>query len=170
MDEPFSSLDAPTRETCRTDPGAVGRTGLTMVIVTHAIEEAAVLGRKILLLGAAQHAQPLVIDNPASADPGFRDTPAYLALLRIARPPGGAVRRRDLLMAVLAAGPLAGGGLAGPAPDPAGARAGWTGFHPGAGRGSAGHFLASLWRVLSSTFLAIALAAPAGLVLGQSRA
>ena len=32
-----------------------------------------------------------------------------------------------------------------------------------------GHFLASLWRVLASTFLAITLAAPAGLVLGQSK-
>jgi ABC-type nitrate/sulfonate/bicarbonate transport system permease component len=32
-----------------------------------------------------------------------------------------------------------------------------------------GHFLASLWRVLASTFLAIALAAPAGLILGQSK-
>ena len=32
------------------------------------------------------------------------------------------------------------------------------------------HFLASLWRVLSSTILSIALAAPAGLVLGQSPA
>lgn len=31
------------------------------------------------------------------------------------------------------------------------------------------HFLASLWRVLASTFLSIALAAPAGLILGQSR-
>ena len=31
-----------------------------------------------------------------------------------------------------------------------------------------GHFLASLWRVLASTALAIALAAPAGLILGQS--
>lgn len=31
------------------------------------------------------------------------------------------------------------------------------------------HFLASLWRVIASTFLAIALAAPAGLILGQSR-
>lgn len=30
------------------------------------------------------------------------------------------------------------------------------------------HFLASLWRVVASTVLAIALAAPAGLVLGQS--
>jgi NitT/TauT family transport system permease protein len=31
------------------------------------------------------------------------------------------------------------------------------------------HFLASLWRVLASTALAIALAAPAGLALGQSK-
>jgi ABC-type nitrate/sulfonate/bicarbonate transport system permease component len=37
------------------------------------------------------------------------------------------------------------------------------------GNGLMGHFLASLWRVLASTFLAIALAAPAGLILGQSR-
>jgi NitT/TauT family transport system permease protein len=32
-----------------------------------------------------------------------------------------------------------------------------------------GHFLVSLWRVVASTLLAVALAAPAGLVLGQSR-
>jgi ABC-type nitrate/sulfonate/bicarbonate transport system permease component len=38
------------------------------------------------------------------------------------------------------------------------------------GKGLLGHFLASLWRVLSSTLLAILLAAPAGLVLGQSPA
>ena len=36
-------------------------------------------------------------------------------------------------------------------------------------RGLVGHFLASLWRVIASTALAIALAAPAGLVLGQSK-
>ena len=35
--------------------------------------------------------------------------------------------------------------------------------------GLMGHFLTSLWRVLASTALAIALAAPAGLILGQSR-
>jgi ABC-type nitrate/sulfonate/bicarbonate transport system permease component len=33
----------------------------------------------------------------------------------------------------------------------------------------AGHFLASLWRVAASTLLSIALAAPAGLLLGQSQ-
>ncbi|MDZ7845165.1 MAG: ABC transporter permease [Anaerolineales bacterium] len=36
------------------------------------------------------------------------------------------------------------------------------------GEGLIGHFLASLWRVAASTFLAILLASPAGLVLGQS--
>lgn len=37
------------------------------------------------------------------------------------------------------------------------------------GAGLPGHFLASLWRVAASTFLAIITATPAGLVLGQSR-
>lgn len=37
------------------------------------------------------------------------------------------------------------------------------------GHGLMGHFLASLWRVVASTLLSIALAAPAGLVLGQSK-
>jgi ABC-type nitrate/sulfonate/bicarbonate transport system permease component len=36
-------------------------------------------------------------------------------------------------------------------------------------RGLVDHFLASLWRVLASTFLAIAFAAPSGLILGQSK-
>jgi NitT/TauT family transport system permease protein len=35
--------------------------------------------------------------------------------------------------------------------------------------GLLGHFAVSLWRVLASTILAIALAAPAGLILGQSK-
>jgi NitT/TauT family transport system permease protein len=35
--------------------------------------------------------------------------------------------------------------------------------------GLVGHFMASLWRVLASTALAITLAVPAGLVLGQSK-
>ena len=37
------------------------------------------------------------------------------------------------------------------------------------GNGLAGHFLVSMWRVLASMFLAVVLAAPAGLVLGQSQ-
>jgi ABC-type nitrate/sulfonate/bicarbonate transport system permease component len=37
------------------------------------------------------------------------------------------------------------------------------------GRDLPSHFMASLWRVLASTFLAVILAAPLGLVMGQSR-
>ena len=83
MDEPFSSLDAPTREGLQKLVLELwAEQGLTMVIVTHAIEEAAVLGRKILLLGDPPNTQPFVIDNPASAEPGFRESPAYLALVK----------------------------------------------------------------------------------------
>ena len=52
MDEPFSSLDALTREDLqRLTVELRGETGLTTVIVTHIIEEAVYLGQKILVLG-----------------------------------------------------------------------------------------------------------------------
>lgn len=83
MDEPFSSLDAPTRESLQDLVMELHREqALTMVIVTHAIEEAAVLGRKILLLGHPPNRQPLVIDNPLAGEPGYRHTPTYLAMCR----------------------------------------------------------------------------------------
>ncbi len=91
MDEPFSSLDAPTREGLQNlmlelwTERQQSEQKLTMVIVTHAIEEAAVLGRKILLLGRPPTTHPLVIDNPASAAPNFREQPAYLELVRSLR-------------------------------------------------------------------------------------
>jgi ABC-type nitrate/sulfonate/bicarbonate transport system permease component len=37
------------------------------------------------------------------------------------------------------------------------------------GRGLLGHFMASLWRVIASMALSVLLAAPAGLILGQSK-
>ena len=81
MDEPFSSLDAPTRESLQALTLELQtEQGLTLVIVTHAIEEAAVLGRKILLLGRAPNTTPQIIENPHAADAGFRATSAYLAL------------------------------------------------------------------------------------------
>jgi len=52
------------------------------VIVTHAIEEAAVLGQKILVLRQPPNVRPKVIENPASSQAGFRDSEAYLALCR----------------------------------------------------------------------------------------
>ncbi len=86
MDEPFSSLDAPTRESLqRLTLELMAEQELTLVIVTHAIEEAAVLGQKILLLGRLPNREACIIENPAAAEPGYRDTPAYHEICRILR-------------------------------------------------------------------------------------
>lgn len=83
MDEPFSSLDAPTREGLQRltlDLWAEQR--FTLVLVTHLIEEAALMGRKILLLGMPPNRQAQVIDNPGAEGPDFRETDAYQAMVR----------------------------------------------------------------------------------------
>lgn len=80
MDEPFASLDAPTRENLQSLAMRLQtERSLTVVIVTHAIEEAALLGRKILLLGTLPNRRATVIDNPGAGDPAFRESPAYAA-------------------------------------------------------------------------------------------
>ena len=83
MDEPFSSLDAPTRENLQTLTLELqAEQNLTLVIVTHAIEEAAVLGRQILLLQQPPNTDAQVIQNPSAGQPGFRDSQDYLSLCR----------------------------------------------------------------------------------------
>jgi NitT/TauT family transport system ATP-binding protein len=83
MDEPFSSLDAPTRSGLQNLTLELwAEQSLTLVIVTHAIEEAAVLGQRILLLGAPPNCQPQVIENPAAAQPDFRNKPEYSFLVQ----------------------------------------------------------------------------------------
>jgi ABC-type nitrate/sulfonate/bicarbonate transport system ATPase subunit len=83
MDEPFSSLDAPTREGLQDLMLELrAENGLTQVVVTHSIEEAAVLGQKILLLGLPPNGQAEVIENPAAGFPGYRETDEYLAVVR----------------------------------------------------------------------------------------
>ncbi|MGD0575286.1 MAG: ATP-binding cassette domain-containing protein [Anaerolineales bacterium] len=79
MDEPFSSLDAPTRESLQSlmlDLQA--EQGLTSIVVTHNIEEAAFMGRRILFLGRPPQRQGVVLANPG-AGPLYRDRrhPAY---------------------------------------------------------------------------------------------
>jgi ABC-type nitrate/sulfonate/bicarbonate transport system ATPase subunit len=79
MDEPFAALDAPTRESLQdlVLDLQVERS-LTLVLVTHTIEEAAVLGRRVLVLGLPPNRQPLMIDNPLAGNPAYRGTSAYL--------------------------------------------------------------------------------------------
>jgi NitT/TauT family transport system ATP-binding protein len=83
MDEPFSSLDAPTREGLqRLTLELWKEQSLTLVTVTHSIEEAVVLGEKILLLGKPPNQIARIVENPGGADPAFCDTPAYTGLVR----------------------------------------------------------------------------------------
>jgi len=83
MDEPFSSLDAPTREGLQNLMLELwSEQQMTMVVVTHAIEEAAILGQKILVLGLPPNTHALVIENPNSALKDYRDSAEYEALRR----------------------------------------------------------------------------------------
>lgn len=86
MDEPFSSLDAPTRSDLqRLIIELWQEQNLTLVVVTHSIEESAILGQKILLLSQPPNEQPIIIDNPGAMYPGFQETRAYLDLCRVLR-------------------------------------------------------------------------------------
>jgi len=78
MDEPFSSLDAVTREDLQNLTLSLCKEqNLTSIIVTHSIEEAAVLGQRILLLGDPPNRSARIFENPMTGDPGYRGTRAY---------------------------------------------------------------------------------------------
>jgi NitT/TauT family transport system ATP-binding protein len=73
LDEPFSSLDAITRETQQTLLSEIWlRLGLTMILATHNIEEAVILGKTILILGANPTTIKQTFTNPHPGLPGIR--------------------------------------------------------------------------------------------------
>jgi NitT/TauT family transport system ATP-binding protein len=81
MDEPFASLDAPTRLSL----GRLARSlrqeaGLTTIIVTHAIEEAARMGERILVLNQPPNRTPQIVENPGAAVEGYSESADYLSL------------------------------------------------------------------------------------------
>ncbi|MFN2188003.1 MAG: ABC transporter ATP-binding protein, partial [Candidatus Promineifilaceae bacterium] len=83
MDEPFSSLDAPTREGLQDLTFELrAEEDLTIVIVTHAIEEAAILGQQIMVLADPPNHQPVIIKNPGAGDPDFRYQSTYFEICR----------------------------------------------------------------------------------------
>ena len=78
MDEPFSSLDAPTREGLQLlTLELVKEQNLTLVLVTHSIEEAAFMGKKILLLGKPPNKSAVVMDNLSSGAEEYRESEEY---------------------------------------------------------------------------------------------
>ena len=83
MDEPFGSLDAPTRRQLQ---GLVFRLHkeqeLTSIIVTHAIESAVFLGSRIMILGKTPQTKPEIIHNPWAGNLQFLLSQEYGELSR----------------------------------------------------------------------------------------
>jgi NitT/TauT family transport system ATP-binding protein len=86
MDEPFSSLDALTREHLQTTLLATWRrTGVSYLLVTHSVEEAVFLGREVLVLSDRPTRVKAVIDNPDFGAPDLRLHDQYFERVRAVR-------------------------------------------------------------------------------------
>jgi NitT/TauT family transport system ATP-binding protein len=80
MDEPFAALDALTRRKMQEELLTIWQaTRTTLLFVTHSIDEAVLLGDRILVLSPGPGRVRRIVDNPAA---GSRDTPAALATVR----------------------------------------------------------------------------------------
>jgi len=73
MDEPFSALDVPTREDLQNFIITLHHeSDLTYVIVTHDIEVAVVMGKKILVLQKGCNQEAQIMDNTCAGFPDAR--------------------------------------------------------------------------------------------------
>ena len=81
MDEPFSALDAITREEMQNVfLNLWRRQKVTTVLVTHYAEEAIYLGQKIIVMSTKPGSIYKIIDNPLFGDKNFRDTATFTQL------------------------------------------------------------------------------------------
>lgn len=79
MDEPFSSLDAVTRKDLQSlTLKLCEENEITLVMVTHSVEEALLMGSKILVIPQSPDQAAEVIDNPHRAEDGYRNSSDYL--------------------------------------------------------------------------------------------
>jgi NitT/TauT family transport system ATP-binding protein len=78
MDEPFSSLDALTREDLeRLTLELQSETEVTTILVTHNIEEAVYMGQRLLVLHHPPHREPVVIENPEAGQADYREKDTF---------------------------------------------------------------------------------------------
>lgn len=83
LDEPFSSLDALTREKLQQALLQVWSGRRTpYVLVTHSLEEAVFLGGRILVLAGRPARTAAWFENPGFGSPGHRDSDDFFRLLR----------------------------------------------------------------------------------------
>jgi len=78
MDEPFGALDALTREDLQNLTLELrAEQQLTLVLVTHNIDEAVFMGENILVLGRPPNREALVVTNPQAGGAGYRQQDAF---------------------------------------------------------------------------------------------
>ncbi len=78
MDEPLSALDALKREDLQDVLLELWqRRGHTQVLVTHSIEEAVFLGRRVVVMTPRPGRVAAIVDNPAMGSAGYRDSEEY---------------------------------------------------------------------------------------------
>ena len=86
MDEPFSALDAMTREKLQDIILSEWKSRkLTIVLVTHNIEEAVYLGGKIMVLSTRPARIEGMIDNPGFGTENYRLKDGYFDVIRKVR-------------------------------------------------------------------------------------
>lgn len=85
MDEPFAALDALTRERLQEEVRSLaGRLGTTVLFVTHSVEEAVLLGSRVLVMAAGPGRVVEDLPVPLPRDPGT-DLPELRASTEFAR-------------------------------------------------------------------------------------
>jgi NitT/TauT family transport system ATP-binding protein len=86
MDEPFASLDALTREELQNLTIYLWESMFsTIILVTHNIEEAVLLGTRIMILRHPPNTEPVIIENPGSGNSLYRETPDFTERCREVR-------------------------------------------------------------------------------------
>jgi NitT/TauT family transport system ATP-binding protein len=81
LDEPFAAIDTVTRERLQNQLlQAFKHWQFSYIIVTHNIEEAVFLGRRIIVLTNDTPSIKIIIDNPAMGDVDYRDKAAFFEL------------------------------------------------------------------------------------------
>lgn len=86
MDEPFSSLDTLTREKLQNTVAGIQRgSRLSVLLVTHSIEEAVFLGDRIIVMSKSPGRIVDIISNERPGDETFRDSEYYFSQCRMVR-------------------------------------------------------------------------------------
>jgi NitT/TauT family transport system ATP-binding protein len=81
LDEPFAAIDTVTRERLQNQLLMIfQQRHFSFIIVTHNIEEAVFLGRRIIVMHNGTPSIKAVIDNPGMGDMDYRDKPAFFQL------------------------------------------------------------------------------------------